>query len=148
MKAVVVMSYLGCHVVYNGYDVVNYSGCDLRITVGVISSIQWMWWHRYSGHDVKYSECDDINTVVWGHKVRMWCLVKCKRCHTYGECDVIQRVGVMLSIQWVGGHRYWLWRLLYSVYVALHTGCCFIYRSCDVISTVVWWHKDWVWCYL
>ena len=30
------------HVVYNGYDVVNYSGFDLRNTVGVISSIQWM----------------------------------------------------------------------------------------------------------
>ena len=42
MNAVVVMSYSGCHVVYNGYDVVNYSGCDLRNTVGVISSIQWM----------------------------------------------------------------------------------------------------------
>ena len=42
MKAVVVMSYSGSHVVYNGYDVVNYSGCDLRITFGVISSIQWM----------------------------------------------------------------------------------------------------------
>ena len=42
MKAVVVMSYSGCHVVYNGYDVVNYSGCDLRNTVGVISTIQWM----------------------------------------------------------------------------------------------------------
>ena len=42
MKAVVVMSYSGCHVVYNGYDVVNYSGCDLRIRVGVISSIEWM----------------------------------------------------------------------------------------------------------
>ena len=42
MKAVVVMSYSGCHVVYNGYDIVNYSGCDLRITVGVISSIEWM----------------------------------------------------------------------------------------------------------
>ena len=40
MKAVVVMSYSGFHVVYNGYDVVNYSGCDLRNTVGVISSIQ------------------------------------------------------------------------------------------------------------
>ena len=42
MKAVVVMSYSGCHVVYNGYDVVNYSGCDLRIRVGVISSKEWM----------------------------------------------------------------------------------------------------------
>ena len=41
MKAVVVISYSGCHVVYNGYVVVNYSGFDLRYTVGVISSIQW-----------------------------------------------------------------------------------------------------------
>ena len=36
MKTVVVMSYSGCHVIYNGYDVVNYSGYDLRNTVGVI----------------------------------------------------------------------------------------------------------------
>ena len=42
IKAVVVMSYSGCHVVYNGYDVVNCSRCDLRIIVGVISSIHWM----------------------------------------------------------------------------------------------------------
>ena len=42
MKAVVVMSYSGCHIIYNGYDIVNYSGCDLRITVVVISSIQGM----------------------------------------------------------------------------------------------------------
>ena len=42
MKAVVVMSNSGCHVIYNGYDVVKYSGCDLRNTFGVISSIQWM----------------------------------------------------------------------------------------------------------
>ena len=42
MKAVVVMSYSGCQVIYNGYDIVNYSGFDLRNTVGVISSIQWM----------------------------------------------------------------------------------------------------------
>ena len=42
MKAVVVMLHSGCHVVYNGYDIVNYSGFDLRNTVGVISTIQWM----------------------------------------------------------------------------------------------------------
>ena len=41
MNTVGVMSYSGCHVVYNGYDVVNYSGCDPRNTVGAISSIQW-----------------------------------------------------------------------------------------------------------
>ena len=37
MKAVVEMSYSVCHVLYNGYDVVNYSECDFRITVFVIS---------------------------------------------------------------------------------------------------------------
>ena len=42
MKAVVVMSYSVCHVVYNGYDIVNHNGCVLRNTVGVISSIQCM----------------------------------------------------------------------------------------------------------
>ena len=42
MKVVVVMSYSGCHVVYNVYNILNYSGCDLRIRVGVISSIEWM----------------------------------------------------------------------------------------------------------
>ena len=42
MKAVVVMSYSGCHVVYNLYDIVNYSRCDLTNTVGVISSMHWM----------------------------------------------------------------------------------------------------------
>ena len=97
--------YSGWHVIYNGYDVVNYSRCDLINRVGVLSSKQWMWWHRYNGHDVKYSGCDVLKMVLWGHKVRMWCLVECKQCHTYGECDVIQRVGVMLSIQWVWGHR-------------------------------------------
>ena len=42
MNAVVVISYSGCRVLYNGYDVVNYSGCHHRNTVGVISSIECM----------------------------------------------------------------------------------------------------------
>ena len=42
MKAVAVMSDSGFHVVYNGYDVVNYSRYDLRNTFDVISSIQSM----------------------------------------------------------------------------------------------------------
>ena len=121
--------YSGCIVVYNGYNVVNYIGCDLINTVGVLSSIECMWWHRYSGHDVKYTVCDVLEMVDWGHKVRMWCLVWCKRCHTYGECDVLQRVWVMWSIPWVWWHIKWLWCHMYSVYVALHTVCGFIYRG-------------------
>ena len=37
---------------------------------------------------------------------------------------------------------------MYNVYVALHTGWGFIYRGCDVISTVVWWHTYLIWCYI
>ena len=82
-------TYIGCDVVYKGYDVI-YSGWDLIDTVGEISSIQWMWLQKYSGYNLKYSGCDVIKTVVWCHKVRMWCLVECKICHSYAECDVIQ----------------------------------------------------------
>ena len=42
MNAVIVMAYSCCHVVYNGYDVLNYSRCDLRNKVCVISLIHWM----------------------------------------------------------------------------------------------------------
>ena len=42
MIAVVAMSHSVCHIIYNGYDVMDYSGCDLRNTVGVISPIQWI----------------------------------------------------------------------------------------------------------
>ena len=42
MYEVSVMAYRCCHVVYKGYDVVNYSRCDLRNQVCVISLIQCM----------------------------------------------------------------------------------------------------------
>ena len=42
MNAVIVMAYNCCHVVYKRYDVVNYSRCDLRNKVCVISLIEWM----------------------------------------------------------------------------------------------------------
>ena len=42
MNAVIVMAYSSCHVIYKGNDVVNYSRCDLRNKVCVISLIQWM----------------------------------------------------------------------------------------------------------
>ena len=94
-----------CDVIYNGYDVLIYSGWDLKNSVGVISSVYWMWWHRYSGYYVKYSGWDVIKMVVWYHKARMWSLVECKRCHTLSEsdvrrsvCDVLNRVRVMTQI--------------------------------------------------
>ena len=77
-----------------------------------ISKINLVWYHQYSGCDdtysgynVKYSGCDVIKMVVWCHKVRMWSLVQCKRCHTLTEsdvihsvCDVLNRLRVMTQI--------------------------------------------------
>ena len=42
MNAVIVRAYSCCHVVYKAYDVVNYSRCDFRNQVYVISLIQCM----------------------------------------------------------------------------------------------------------
>ena len=42
MNAVIVTAYSCCHVIYKGYDVVNYSRCDLRNKFCVISLIEWM----------------------------------------------------------------------------------------------------------
>ena len=39
MNAVIVMAYSCCHVVYQGYDDVNYSKCDHRNKICVISLI-------------------------------------------------------------------------------------------------------------
>ena len=86
-----------CDVTYNGYDIVIYSKWDLKNSLGVISSIERMWWHRYNGYDVKYSGCDVINMMVWCHKVRMWSLVFCKTCHTLSKSDVIQSVCYVLN---------------------------------------------------
>ena len=93
-----------CDVIYNGYDVIIYSGWDLKNSVGVISSVHWMWWHRYSGYDVKYSGCDVIKMVAWCQKAQVWCLYSAKDAihypsvMSYGVC-------VMLSIEWEWWHR-------------------------------------------
>ena len=63
------------------------------------------------------------------HIWRVWCHIK-------NACDIVYTVGLRTQIVAVMSH----------VYVALHTGCAFIYSGFDVISTVGWWHNDWMWC--
>ena len=41
VNAVIVMAYSCGHVVYKGSNVVNYSRCDLRNKICVISLIEW-----------------------------------------------------------------------------------------------------------
>ena len=127
----------------------NYSGSDLRNTVGVISSIQWIWWHIHTQwtrcqiywvwwhkHGGLRSLIEDVMSCIgqtMPHIRRVWC-------HKNVVCDF------MYTLVW--RRREWLWCLMYSVYVALHTGCCFIYRGCDVISAEVWWYNELIWCYI
>ena len=78
----------GCDVRYNSFDIMNrvfwchkswvrchilctacpiYSGCVIINTVCVISSIQWVWSHRYrhGGCDVRYSGCIVLTLCLW-----------------------------------------------------------------------------------
>ena len=134
----------------------------LWIIAEVISEIQLVWYLQYTG-------CDDTDTVDMMSNIdlkppqaRWFEVIK------WG-CDILYRANNAIHMKslmsykgwvwcslyitvwcphYVWGHWEWLWCVVYSVYVALHTGCGFIYIGCDVLSTVVWWHKDWLWCYI
>ena len=67
------------------------------------------------------------------HIWRVWC-------HKKSGCDVVYTVGVMTQIGAVMSHV--------KCICCPHTGCGFVYRGFDIISRVVWWPKDWVWCYI
>ena len=145
MNAVVEMSYSGCHVVYNGYDVVNYSGCDHRNTVVVISSTEWMWWHRYSGREVRYSRLDVLQKVVWCTKEWKWCHIEEIWCHECSVREVIKH-DHWLHKEWMWCDVDWVWCHMCAKRDDLHT-CCDIfdralhryrcvYHLCDEIDTV------------
>ena len=77
------------------------------IIAEVISEIQFVWNHQYigcddtsthSGHDVKYSGCDDINTVV---EVIKW------------GCDVLYRANDATHMASVMSYKGWVWCCLY-----------------------------------
>ena len=129
MNAVVVMSYSGCHVVNNGYDVVNYSGYDHRNTVGVISSTEWMWWHRYSGRDVTYSRLEVIQKVVWCLKEWKWHHIEEIWCQ---ECSVSE---VIKNDHWC--HQVWMWCDVDWVWYHTCAKCDDLHIYCDVIDRVI-----------
>ena len=95
--------------------------------------ILWVWCPQKV--DLKSKSVDVMSCImqtmpyIW----RVWC-------HKKSGCDDVYTVGVMTEIVAVMSHARCL--------CCSHTGCGFIYRGCDVISRVVWWHKDWVWCYI
>ena len=129
MNTVVVMSYIGCHVVYNGYDVVNYSPCDHRNTVPVISSTEWMWWHRYSGREVRYSRLDVIQKVVWCPKEWKWYHIEEIWCHECSVCEVIKHD------HWC--HKVWMWCDVGWVWCHMSAKCHDLHTCCDVIDRAI-----------
>ena len=70
---------------------------------------------------------------MMAHIWRVWC-------HKKSRCAVIYTVCVMTQIVTVMSHV--------KCICCPHTGCGFIYSGCDIISSVGWWHMDWVWCYI
>ena len=118
----------------------TYSGCDIIDSVGVMTQIQWtrcltcwVWCPQNGGLRSKSEDVMSCIMQMMPHIWRVWW-------HKKSGCDVDYAVCVMTQIVAVMSHV--------KCVCCPHTGCGFIYGGCDVLNTVVWWHKDWVWCYI
>ena len=99
---------------------------------GVLWSIIWVWWQRYSGCAVRYNWCevrynsfDVMSRVFWYHKLWVRCHIQCLLGHIYSRCDVISSVCVISSIPCVWSHRH------------RHEECDVIYSGCLVLTKSV-----------
>ena len=98
-----------CHMLFIWYH--TYCGCVIIHTMGVVWSIIWVWWQRYSGCTLRYNRCelrynrfDVMSRVLWCHKSWVSCHIECILCRIYSRCDVINRVCVISSMQWLWSH--------------------------------------------
>ena len=96
--------------------------------VAVMSSILWLWWHRYSGREVRYSGLDVIHKVVWCPKEWMWCHIEEIWCHECSVCDVIKHG------HWC--HNVWMWCDVDWVW-CYTCDKCDDFPTCDVMDTVI-----------
>ena len=95
----------GCDMICSSYDEIHIVLCYQTYN-GVLCSIIWMWWQRYSGCAVRYYQCevrynsfDVMSRVLWCHKWWVRCHIQCILCHICSWCDAINRVCVISSIQ-------------------------------------------------
>ena len=122
--------WMWCHMWFIWFK--TYCGCVIICTMGVVWSIIWVWWQRYTGCSFRYNRCevrynsfDITNRVLWCHKSWVRCHIQCIMCHIYNRCDVINRVCVLSSIEWVWSHRH------------RHEECDVIYSGCIVLTQCV-----------
>ena len=104
-----------------------------------------VWWHRYSGREVRYSGLDVINKVVWCPKEWIWCHWEEIWCHECRVCDVIKH-DHWCHIVWIWSDVDWVWCHMCAKCDDIHT--CFdvtdraihLYRCvchlCDYTDTV------------
>ena len=91
-----------------------------------MSSIGWVWWHRYSGREVRYSGVDIIHKLVWCPKEWMWCHREEIWCHEISVCDVIKHD------HWC--HKVWIWCDVHSVWCHMCAKCDNLHTCGDVID--------------
>ena len=94
-----------------------------------MSSIGWLWWHRFSGREVRYSGLDVIQKVVWCPKEWMWCHIEEVWCHECSVCDVINHE------HWC--HKVRMWCDVDSVKCHMCVKCDDLHTCCDVIDRVI-----------
>ena len=98
-----------------------------------MSSIGWVWWHRYSGREVRYSGLDVIHKVVWCPKEWMWCHREEIWCHECSVCDVIKHD------HWC--HKVWMWCDVDWVWCRTCAKCDDLHTYCDVIDRAIHWYR-------
>ena len=98
-----------------------------------MSSTVWVWWHRYSGREVRYSEHYVIHKVMWCPKEWMWCHRKEIWCHEFHVCDVIKHD------HWC--HIVWIWWDVDCVWCHICAKCDDLHTCCDVIDRVIHWNS-------
>ena len=101
--------------------------------VAVMSSIGWVWWHRYSRREVRYSGLDVIHKVVWCPKEWMWCHREEIWCHECSVCDVIKHD------HWC--HKVWIWCDVHSVWCHMCAKRDNLHTCGDVIDRAMHWYR-------
>ena len=98
-----------------------------------MSSIGCVWWHRYSGREVRYSGLDIIHKVVWCPKEWMWCHREEIGCHECHLCDVIKQD------HWC--YIVWIWWDVDCVWCHMCAKCDDLHNCSDVIDRAIHWDR-------
>ena len=98
-----------------------------------MSSIGWVWWHRYSGREARYSGLDVIHKVVWCPKEWIWCHIEEIWCHECSDYDVIKHD------HW--RHKVWMWCEVDWVWCHTCAKCDDLCTCCNVIDRAIYRYR-------